>query len=192
MINQNFVILGVFIQFLGSFPYIKETIQGKIQPNKVTWFLWAVAPLVAFAAEISQGVGILSLATFMVGFVPLIVFGASFLHKGAAWKLSYFDMVCGFLSIVGILLWYITRVGNLAILFSIFADLLAAVPTIVKSYHFPESENATIYLFGIINAGVAILAVQTWNFESYGFPIYLLFNCVLLSFLIISKIGKRR
>ena len=78
MLNPNFIILGVILQFVGGMSYLIDTVKGKIQPNKVSWLLWAIAPLVAFVAEIKQGVGIQSLATFIVGFVPLLVFIASF------------------------------------------------------------------------------------------------------------------
>ncbi len=74
MINENFVILGVVIGFIGSLSYLLSTIKGKTKPNRVTWFLWAIAPLIAFAAEIKEGVGIQSLMTFSVGFGPLLIF----------------------------------------------------------------------------------------------------------------------
>src|SRR5258708_25058492 len=154
MLNENFVIVGIILQTFGGFSYLLDAIRGKIQPNKVSWLLWAIAPLVAFAAEISQGVGIQAFTTFIVGFVPLIIFIASFANKKAEWKLSKLDIICGLLSLLGIIMWFTTKVGNIAILFSILADGLAAVPTIVKSYSHPESENDLVYLFGIINSGI--------------------------------------
>ena len=77
MINANFVFVGVFFQSIGGLSYLIDTVRGKIKPNKVSWFLWSLAPLIAFAAEVKQGVGIQSLTTFIVGFVPLIIFIAS-------------------------------------------------------------------------------------------------------------------
>jgi hypothetical protein len=191
MINQNFVILGVIFQAVGGFSYFIDTIKGKIQPNKVTWLLWTIAPLVAFAAEVSQGVGIQSLTTFIVGFVPLVIFIASFLNKKATWKITEFDIICGALSFAGIIAWYLTKVGNVAILFSIIADGLAAVPTIVKSYFHPESENVNVYFFCVINAGIGLLVIKNWNFEHFGFPAYLFVLNVIFTLLIKFKIGKR-
>lgn len=139
MINPNFVIFGAFIQFVGSFPYIKETLQGKVKPNRVSWLLWAIAPLIAAWAEIQQGVGILALTTFIVGFIPLIIFIASFVNKDSEWKLGRIDIICGVLSVVGLILWMITQVGNIAILFSLLADGLSAIPTLIKSFKYPET-----------------------------------------------------
>lgn len=174
MINENFVIFGFILQALGSLKYIIETIKGRIKPNRVTFFLWALAPLIAFAAQINQGVGIQSLLTFSVGFFPLLILIASFVNKKAEWKLEKFDFICGALSLIGLLLWYITRQGNIAITFAIFADGLAALPTIVKTYRYPETENGWLYLTRVIYALLTLLTIKNWSFAYYSFPLYIL------------------
>lgn len=52
MLNENFVILGAVIFAIGSLSYLIDTLKGKVKPNRVTFFLWALAPLIAFAAEV--------------------------------------------------------------------------------------------------------------------------------------------
>ncbi|MDP2363456.1 MAG: hypothetical protein Q8M94_06755, partial [Ignavibacteria bacterium] len=70
MIDERYIFIGLALSFLGSVSYLLDTIKGKVKPNRVTWFLWALAPLIAFSAEVKQGVGMASLMTFMVGFNP--------------------------------------------------------------------------------------------------------------------------
>jgi hypothetical protein len=190
MLHPNLVYLGVFIQLLGGFSYLKDTIKGRVQPNKVSWLMWSLAPLIAFTAEVSQGVGVQSLTTFVVGFVPLIVFFASFLNKKAQWNLTRFDLVCGLLSLGGLLLWFFTGVGNIAILFSIVADGLAGIPTLIKAYREPESETAFAYFTGVINAGITLMTITLWNFEHFAFPLYLVIVNLLLTILIHFKLGR--
>jgi hypothetical protein len=137
--------------------------------------------LIAFFAELNQGVGIQSLTTFIVGFVPLVIFIASFVNKKSSWALNKFDATCGIFSILGLVLWYLTQSGNIAILFSILADGLASVPTVIKSYSNPETENSTLFWFGVINAVLGLLVIQTWNFEHWAFPAYLFFMNLLLA-----------
>src|SRR5258705_13291527 len=122
MINQNWIYVGLAFQSWGGLSYLIDTVKGKVQPNRVTWLLWAIAPLIAFSAMIKQGVGIESLSTFIIGFVPLLIFIASFFNKKAVWHITKFDLICGTLSVLGLVLWLITKVGNVAILFSIIAD----------------------------------------------------------------------
>lgn len=153
--------------------------------------MWALAPMIAFSAEISQGVGLQSLMTFMVGFGPLLVFLASFVNKNAYWKISRLDLACGSLSILGLVLWKITSIGNLAILFAVIADGLASVPTVIKSWQVPETESSTIFLLSGVNALITLLTIRTWNFEHWAFPIYILAIDALLYILIKFKLGRK-
>ena len=190
MINQNFVILGAIIAAIGSLSYLIDTLKGKVKPNRVSFLLWSLAPLIAFLAEIKQGVGLQSLMTFIVGFLPLTIFIASFVNKQAEWKLTRFDLSCGALSIVGLILWYITKSGDTAILFSILADGLAALPTIVKSFNYPETESAWPYFTTTISAALTLLTIKVWNFANYAFPIYILLVTIVISSLVQFKLGK--
>ncbi len=134
MISVNFVILGALLNLIGCFNYIIGTLKGTTKPNRVTWFLWALAPMIAFTVMINDGVGLLALMTFMVGFGPLLIFIASFVNKKAYWNITKFDIICGVLSLAAIALWVITGSGLTAIIFSIMADLLAGLPTLYFSY----------------------------------------------------------
>ncbi len=189
MIDERFIFIGVALTLYAGLSYAIDTIKGKIKPNRVTWFFWALAPLIAFTAEIQKGVGLQSLMTFSVGFSPLLVFIASFINKKSYWKLRKLDYFYGSLALLGIILWQITGEGNIAIFFSILADGFAAIPTIVKSYFKPESENSLVYLFSMINAGIALLTIKIWNFAHWGFPIYIFILCAIIYILIKFKLG---
>ncbi len=191
MISENFVYLALVITIIGSLGYLIKTLQGKVQPNRVTWFLWATVPLIAFAAQLDQVEGPQKLLTLFVGLDPLLIFLASFINKKAYWKAEKRDYFFGGLSIIGLVLWLTTGVGNIAILFSIIADLLAAVPTLIKSYRNPETESSIGFVAPAIGSFITILTIKEWDFATYSFPIYILIICSVLSFLIISKIGKK-
>lgn len=191
MIDVKFVFLAVVLNFVGSFSYLPDTIKGKTKPNKVTWFMWAFAPLIAFFAEINQGVGLPALMTFAVGIGPLLIFIASFYNKKAEWKITNFDLACGVLSIIGLTLWWLTKVGNIGILFAIFADGLAAVPTLIKSYKYPETENYYAFLFAGLGALITLLTIKKWDFAHLAFPIYIFSICFIFVLLIKFRLGKR-
>lgn len=190
MLNSNFVLVGILIGALGSLSYLIDTVRGKVKPNRVSFFMWSIAPLIAFAAEAKQGVGIQSLMTFSVGFFPLTIFISSFVNKKAEWKLTSFDLACGFLSLVGLTLWLITKVGNVAIFFSIMADGLAAIPTLTKAYNYPETESPWPWITASINAGFTLLTIKTWNFSTYGFPAYICIVTFIIFSFVQFKIGK--
>jgi hypothetical protein len=191
MLNQNFVIIGTLIGVAGALAYLWDTIKGKVRPNRVSFLLWAIAPMIAFAAQIKQGVGLESLMTFSTGFLPLLIFIASFTNINAEWKLTSFDVACGFLSVVGLILWLITKVGNVAIFFSIVADGLAALPTLIKAYKYPETEIAWPWLATCVGVTLTLLTLQEWTFANSGFIIYI-FTLDLIIFTFVQfKFGNR-
>lgn len=176
-----------FAQLVASTHYAYETIKGRTKPNRVTWFLWATAPLIATAAALSTGSKISSLPVFMAGFGPLIVFAASFVNKKSYWKLERFDYFCGLFSVLALLFWYLSKNPNIAILFSILSDGLAAVPTIRKSWVNPETETLSPYLVTAVSSALALFSVRSWEFSEWAFPAYLVFICTLFTLIILRR-----
>lgn len=192
MISENFIYLGALLNLIGSTNYVWHTIQGKTKPNRVTWFLWALAPMIAFSAMLGEGVSITAgLMTFMVGFGPLLVFIASFVNKKSVWKITKFDLVCGGLSLLGLVAWLVTRTGDVAIFFSIMADGLALLPTLVKALKEPETESYLVFLMGGISAAITLVAVNKWDFTHAAFPIYILVVCFLMAVIVKFQVGPK-
>lgn len=191
MTNQYIVIFGTLISTIGSIGYLVSVLKGEAKPNKVSFLLWSIAPLIAFAAQIKEGVGIESLMTFSTGFLPFLIFIASFINKKSKWKITKFDLICGILSGVGLVLWLITKVGDIAITFSIIADGLAAVPTVVKAFKYPDTEVAWPWLATASGAALTLLAIKGWSFTNSGFIIYIFLVNILVFALVQFRIGKK-
>jgi hypothetical protein len=191
VINVNFVYLGAACSALGGALYLRDTLRGTTQPNRVTWLLWAIAPLLAAAVEFDEGVGLRALTTFMVGFMPLLVFIASFHSAGAVWKIGWLDYVCGALSVAGTVGWLLTRSGVVAIVAAVLADALAGVPTLVKSWTHPETESVSSYLGALANSTILLLTVVTWTTAVVAFPLYIVAIAAVEVLLVGTKLGPR-
>lgn len=191
MINEKFVLVGALLNLIGSGTYAYNTFKGRTKPNRVTWLLWALAPLIAFSVQLNEGVKWESIMTFMVGFGPLIIFLASFINRKAYWKISNLDIICGLISVLALVLWLITGTGLIAIIFSILADLVAGIPTLIKAFSEPETEHHSVFRNGAISAGITLLVIDDWKFESYGFALYILLICLVLYLLIRFELGKK-
>ncbi len=172
---QYIVFIGAGVQLIGIFFYVRETVRGNTKPNKVTWLMWSVAPLIATVASLSDGVGWAVLPVFMAGFAPLLVFIASFINPKSYWKLETLDYVCGTFSILALVLWGVTKAPQVAIIFSIASDGFAAVPTIVKSWKHPDTESVEAYTTGLFNGLTSFFALKMFGFSELAFPIYLVF-----------------
>lgn len=189
---QYLVFLGAAVNIWGAISYIRDTLRGETKPNRVTWLMWSVAPMIATVAALSKGVGWAVLPVFMAGFGPLLVFIASFVNPKSYWKLGTLDYVCGFLSTLALVLWAITNEANIAIVFAIASDGLAAFPTLIKSWKHPESESVIAYTTGLFNALTSFAAIKLWGFSELAFPIYLVIaNSSLIFSLWHLKIFKK-
>jgi hypothetical protein len=188
VIDRHFAILAAVIAVTGSAGYALDTLRGRTQPNRVSWALWALAPLIAFAAELSQHVGLKSLLTFAVGVGPALVLVASFVDARAYARVTALDVVCGALALAALAMWALTGRGNVAIAFSILTDLLAAIPTLEKARRAPESESPKAFIGGAAGAALTLLTIraQDWVFANFGFALYILLIDATLLVLILG------
>jgi hypothetical protein len=190
MLPEQFVLISAALSLIGGSTYIRDTLGGKTKPNKVSWFLWALAPLVAFFIQYNEGVGWANLLTFMVGFIPLLIFLISFVNKQSYWKITAFDVVCGILSFCGILIYIFTQNAGMSVLILIASDGFAVLPTLIKSLKHPETESYTTFLFGIIGSAIVVLSVHNYSFLYLGFPVYIFIADILLFIFIYPKSNK--
>jgi len=187
------VFVGAIIHLIGVSLYIKAMFKRKVKPNKVTWLMWSVAPLIGTFAALSAGVGLAVIPLFMMGVGSLLVFIISLFRKNSYWKVNKFDYICGILSVLALVLWYITKEPIIAIIFSILSDFFAAVPTIIKAWKYPETESSSAYIAALLSALTSFAAIKVWNFESLAFPCYLvIFNISAIFLIERGRLFKRK
>jgi hypothetical protein len=183
------VIISAFISISGSVSYIRDTINGKTKPNRISWSMWAFAPLIGTVAALSAGADPWATTRiFLAGFIPLLVFAASFVNKQSYWQLTVFDFMCGFLSLAALLAWLVFRSTDIAILFAAMGDGFAALPTIIKAWKHPETESGMIFIASLISVLLVLPSIPAWNIQNSAFQIYLL---AVNSFLILAIYRKR-
>lgn len=189
MLDERFLYVAVLLIVWGTYCYIRDMYRNSTSPNLVTWFLWTLAPLIAFAAQRQNGVGTEAILTLMVGLCPLAVFVAG-LKKGV-FRPSRFDLLCGSASLIALILWQLTGNGAVAVALSIGADGLAALPTLRKAYNDPQSESPFLFMLFAISAGLTLLTIDQWSLESSGFSIYILALYVVLFTIVKFELGSR-
>jgi len=178
---QYLVLLGGAMNATGSLRYIRDTLRGTTKPNRVTYFMWAIAPLIATAAAVSKGVTWAVVPVFMSGFCPMMVFLSSFSNKRAYWRLGALDYVCAAFSVLALAIWAITNQPTIAIMLAIASDGLAAFPTLIKAWTYPETETGISYVLAFVTASTSFAAVRNWTFAECGFATYLLILSAALS-----------
>ena len=173
MLDERFVYLTLLLTLVGTAHYVAMIFSGQVRPNRASWALWAIAPGVVFVAELTEGVGLRALMTFSIALGPLLVVIASYATKAAYWKLGAPDWACGGLSGLALALWAITDSAAVAIILSIAADALAAIPTVRKTITHPDTEHPLFFLLVSLGGALTLLTLQRWTFADWAFPLYI-------------------
>jgi hypothetical protein len=168
-----FAVAGAIINFVACLNYVRATLKGEAAPNRVTWSLWALVPLIAGAAQLRAGVGFSTLVVLSVGAGPACVVLASFARGKGSWSLGPFDYVCGACALAALALWAMSGDPVIAIVLSILGDAAAALPTLRKAWLAPATENRPAYLISLAGMILGILSVQEATFAAYAFNAYL-------------------
>jgi hypothetical protein len=187
MIPENIIYITILTSLVGYFFYLKDIFYGQTRPNLVSWFIWMLAPFIGVFFQLKAGAGLSVLPVFLAGFGPLIVIIVSLFRKNSIWKISGLDIFCGILAILALVFYVLTHNLGISILFAILSDGLAAVPTIIKSWKFPETETAIGYLPGIFNNILGLLIIRNWSFSIYSFGIYFILVNAIIVFCIYRK-----
>jgi hypothetical protein len=189
MLPEYFAVIGSVIASTGGIYYAYLAFKGRVKPNRVTWLFWSAFPMIAFVAQLSQGVGLVAWATFVAGAPPVLVVIGSLFNKDAYWEtrtIDYWFAGAGFVSVVA---WRVTNIPNIAFTFALLADLLVALPTVLKTYRYPETENWKAYGVSAFGFLVAVLAVSEWTYENCAFVVYLFLLNLSIAVLAARRLG---
>ncbi len=155
----------------GGYDYLRDTLLGRTKPNRVSWSLWALAPLISLGAAFSAGADIWASVRVIVGGIVPVPFFASFINRNSYWRLNGFDWFCGALSLAALIFWQLADSPLLAVLLASAANTLASVPTFVKAWNFPETESRLIFINSFVSAIIIIPAIPEWTVANSAFQI---------------------
>lgn len=187
MIDPRFVLLGAALSLVGSIRYAWQTIHGRTRPNRVTWTLWATAPIIGFVAQLDDGVGLPAVMTLSIGVGPALILAASFVNRDAYWQLTRFDLACGAVSVGALAVWLSLDDPAVAVVFALLADLMGGIPTVVKSWRAPETEDPSVFALSGANGVVTLLTLRRWDVSTWAFPVYIAAIGTLLTLIVLLR-----
>ena len=172
---QLLVVISTLLMFWGGYDYLRDTLAGKTKPNRVSWSLWALAPLISLGAAFSADADLWASVRVLVGgIVPAVIFLASFINKNSYWRLGRFDWFCGGLSLVALFFWQFADSPLVAVLLATTANTFASVPTFIKAWNYPETESRLIFIMSFLSAVLIIPAIPVWTIANSAFQIGLM------------------
>lgn len=174
----------------GYIPYIISILRNKTQPNKATWFIWTIVGGLLAVSYFAEGDRSSIWLPFGYFIGPLLVAILSFRYGYSAW--STFDKVCIVIAILSLIPWYFSKNATFTLLINVMIDLAGALPTVIKSYHEPETEDLTAWIIFFIANTLQLFAISEWNIAA-TYPIYLFFLAgSIVFFILLDKVKKKK
>ena len=189
MSYETIGIIAAIFGVAGYIPYIYTILIGKTKPNRATWFIWTlVGGLLAFSylAEGDRSSIWLPFAYFLC---PLVTAILSLRYGYAEWtRLDTFCIVAALLSIIP---WVFAHSPSTTLIINLIIDSTGALPTLVKTFREPETEDFSAWFIFFIANTLELFAVYTWNISAL-YPVYLFFLAgSMVLFILKGKFTKK-
>ncbi|MBI2474271.1 MAG: hypothetical protein HYV68_01080 [Candidatus Taylorbacteria bacterium] len=186
------LILGIISGVIGAasiVPYVYDILYGTTRPNIVTSSVWTLLQGIVVAAQWSAG------ASWSIILPAVLCFNTAFVTvlclRGYGYKnYGLIDKLCFVLALLAIVLWQITANPLVGLLLAIVADLLATVPTIVKTYKEPRSESLPAWLMSIVASVLALISTTRLDVANVAYPIYFIGVDITITFLALRRYRK--
>lgn len=157
---------------------------GKAKPHRTTRLIIWLAAIAGLLGVIGSPnlAGIIFACIFLARASYLLVM--SFIYGvGGTSRLDIYCLITGALAVI---LYFITGNGLLAISFGILADLIGYIPTFIKTWHKPKSEDSTFFIIEGLASLLGIIAI--WELRAdILFPIYFVLCSAAVVVLIYRK-----
>jgi hypothetical protein len=181
-----FLILSATLPIISPVIYIRSILAGQSRPHRTTRFVYLATGILTTLALLSQH----NWPVFAISAVSLVqsfaVFLFSFRYGMGGWAKS--DIVCLLLSLIGMTFWQLTANSYYGLFFGIAADFAGSVPTIIKTYRYPQTEIPLYYAIDAMAGVLNIAALPIVNSQTVVYPVYL----VLINGLIALLAAKNR
>jgi len=182
------LIAGI-VAAIAFLPYVLAILRGETVPNRVTWFVLSINGWLALASYKEVGADATIWLAWSHALLPALICVLSF--KYGEGGVSRFDIYCLITAILGILLWKLTKLPLLGLVFFLTADLAALMPTIYKSWYRPDTEDRFAWTITTLSAAINIFAIDSLEIGVVVHPVYmLLIDGIITYFLWRPKLRK--
>ena len=176
--------IATLIIILAYFPYIISILKNRAEPDKTTWLVFSLMGIITFIAYREVGAHA-TLGVALANIVgPFIVFLLSL--KFSNWN-DKNDFKYLIFSLIAIVLWKVFDSPLLGLTFNLLADFIAFIPTIVKSFLAPKTEDFLAWGLFTIGNIVSLFAIEQWSFSIAIYPLYLLITEGIVVLLLLTS-----
>lgn len=182
---QTFLLaLSTAILLIAPIAYAVSIFRGKSRPHRLTRLALMAALVLSFLSALAADANLGTLVvTGIAAGHSILIFGLS-MWRGMGGQ-SFFDWACFALAIVGLVAWQISGNALTGMWFAIFADIMAYIPALVKTWKHPHTEGHWFYTLSVIGIFLGLVA---YPFSATSaFQVYLIVSSLAMLFCIYHK-----
>lgn len=156
---------------------LKRDEEGRIKPNRATWFIWTVLAWIILLSYRASGAEETIWVPLGYAFGATTIFLLSIKRGVGGWTtLDKWCLACAGLSLA---IW--STVGSIfALIAALSTDTAGFIPTLKKAWFEPQNEGRLAWTIGLVANFLNIFAVREWTFAVAVHPIYMFLSHVLI------------
>lgn len=186
-----FIAVSSILYVVAYLIYTKSILKGETKPHRTTRLVILVITALATLALFAQGDRVAVWLAGVSAVFCIVIFILSLKH-GMGGR-SKTDILCLVLAVIGIVLWQTTKMPIIALFFSIGADFIGMVPTLIKTYHLPKTEIWQSFAFATLAGFFSMLALNSWTIGEFSYPLYImLINIIMVILIIRPNFSKKK
>lgn len=181
-----FLVISIIIGFISPLIGIGSVLWGTFRPQRMTRFLIFLLSLLFVGTLLAQHDtnGIYIALAQLLGSIVIFVLS---LKKGmGGWETT--DKVVLGMTFLSLLVWKMTTNALLGLLLSLVTDFIGFVPTIIKTWKWPETEEWKFYLSDVLSSTFSLLSLSSYTLGKTAFPLYIFF---INTFGVVLILGRR-
>lgn len=185
------IVISTILALVAPVVYIRSILKGGAKPHRTTRLVLLVITTLSATSLWANG----SRIAFWLALAAVIgsttIFTLSIKYGMGGW--GKLDIGCLVIAFFGIVLWQLTNNPFLGLASSIVADFVGMVPTLVKTYRFPETEEWRFFGIEGVATILSLVAIGQLNFQEMLYPFYLMIINGLVTFLVLRPrlFGKK-
>ncbi|MBI5139685.1 hypothetical protein HZA26_03710 [Candidatus Nomurabacteria bacterium] len=181
-LEEIFVSIAVVCAIFGNIPYLRDVLKRKVEPHPYTWLVWSIVSLIMFFGQLVKGAGVGAIPTGASEIFTIIIFIFSLRYgfKNIVRRDTYFLII----ALLGLIPWVLTKDPTISVVIVVMIDLVAFIPTLRKTWIYPNSETPLLYSMNVLRHILTLLSLQNYNIATTLHSIAMIITNTLMTYLI--------
>lgn len=165
MFSYFLVIVAAVLALVGNIPYLRAVLRKEVKPHPYSWFVWSIVSAVTLLGGIQKGAGFaaVAIAASEVFTILIFIFALRNGIRESFKNVPKQDTLFLIVALLGLVPWWITKDPTLSVVVVVCIDLVAFIPTLIKTYKDPKSESGILFVMNVLRHILILCTVSEYN-----------------------------